>query len=507
MADKKPEGMDNKKPTSDNKKPDNSSKKPDNTNKGNQSDIKKKLNAKEMAQKVTKSGAKKAKDAVEAKAAESKAGQIAQKTAAAANKIKTIAVKTANTIKTTALASLKIVASPFFWIGLAVVGVIIIANGASVTVGQNTYETTCGTFSAPQFTTGSVTDEGERGKLIMGHFINDGMTPEQASQLSAYIMQSSKGDSKKNLKDKDCNNKCIISSDKSGIGLIPFSNSDLKELGKFAQKGNADWRDSSTQLRFISNKIKESKNIDKFRDKPTVGNIDTLLGTKFDGNKTTLDTNAKDLSKSYKDEGAECQAIGIGKRRNYWSPTSQGPDGAGAAGKVDMSSLINFAWSYASDTKIKTYGSFKSPNSYPPAVAAMKMAHQVKQDPLGNVLASCDRGVAIGMIATKTDVDFPYGAVEEQYRYMSSNSKYQKVSYRERQPGDIMIWWYDGKGSRASHVTLYVGEMPGKSGEWMVESSYLDYEPMKSQWNFGSGVHRSSSYTVEYWRCTGCKIN
>lgn len=495
------------------KKPDSLNKKvsgPDNLDKGNQSNIKKKLNAKEMAQKFTKSGSEKAKDIVKTKAAENRAGQIAQKTADTAKRIKTIAVRSARTIKTTTLASIKIVASPLFWIGLVILGIIIIANGASVTVGQNTYETTCGTFSAPRFTTGSVTDEGQRGKLIMGHFINDGMTSEQASQLSAYIMQSSKGNSKNNLKDEDCNNKCIISSDKSGIGLIPFSNFDLKELGKFAQKGNADWRDSSTQLRFISNKIKESGNIDKFRDKPTVGNIDTLLGTKFNGNKATLDANAKDLSKSYKDEGAECQAIGIGKRRNYWSPTSQGPDSTGA-GKIDMSSLVDFAWSYASDTKIKTYGSLKSPNSYPPAVAAMKMAHQVKQDPLGNVLASCDRGVAIGMIATKTDVGFPYGAVEEQYRYMSSNSKYQKVSCGERQPGDIMIWWYNGKGVRADHITMYVGKRPDKQGEWMVESSYLDFEPVKASWNFGSGsscgVHRNSSYIVEYWRCVGCKGN
>lgn len=484
--------------------------KPDGLDKNNQSNIKKKLNAKEMAQKITKTGVEKAKNTVKTKALESKAGQVAQKTAAIAKKIKTISLKAAKGIKTAVMSSVKILSSPFFWAGLAAIGIIIIANGISVTIGQNTYEATCGAFSAPKFTTGSVTDEGERGKLIMGHFINDGMTSEQASQLSAYIMQSSKGNSRNNLKTEDCNNKCIISSSDSGIGLIPFSNSDLKELGEFAQKGNTDWRDSSTQLRFISNKIKESNNINKFKDEPTIENIDRLLDIKFNGNKTTLVTNAKELAKTYQDEGAECQEIGIGKRRNYWSPTSQGSDSTGA-GKVDMSSLVDFAWSYASDTKIKTYGSFKSPNSYPPAVTAMNMAHQVKKDPLGKVLASCDRGVAIGMIATKTDIDYPYGAVENQYRYIKSNPKYQQVSCGERQPGDIMIWWYEGKGSRANHTTLYVGNRPGRTGEWMVESSYLDYEPTKSSWNFGSGsscgVHRNSSYIVEYWRCVGCRAN
>lgn len=476
-----------------------------------QEEIKKKTGPKEKIQQIASKGKNKVSNNISSKVKNSKINQRVQRVTQAAKRMKVLATKTAKTAKSAAFTTVKIVTSPFFWAGLFAVALLIIANGIGVTVGQNNYETTCGAFSAPQFTTTSVSDEKARGRLIMGHFVNDGMTAEQASQLAAYIMQSSKGDSKNELKDSDCNNNCIISSNKSGIGLIPFSNADLKALGEFAKKGNADWRDSSTQLRFISNKIKNSKNAKNFKEDPSLSNIDKILGVSFNGNKSKLKSSAKDLNKTYKNEGTECQAIGLGERKNHWSPTSKGPDSTGAA-NVNMSSLVDFAWSYASDTKIQTFGAFKSSNPYPPAVSAMRLAHQVTPDPAGDILASCDRGVAIAMVATKTDPKYPYGAVEEQYRYMKSNSKYQKVSCGERKPGDIMIWWYEGQSnSRASHTTLYVGQRPGKDGEWMVEASYLDYEPMKSRWNFGSGsscgVHRNSSYIVEYWRCVGCKGN
>lgn len=453
------------------------------------------------------------KENIKDKVTQSEPGQKIKKAKEIADKIKRISIIVAKSVKRLAITLFRFLTDPLAWLLAVGTFAFIVIIASMNTLGQNDFGRTCGTTSAPVFT--SANDKISRENLTTGHFKNVGMDKDLAAVMSAIISDVSDADPMKNVPN-DCDNDCAVKNNKiKDVGLLKFDNKTVKELAQFAKDNDAKWYESSTQLRFISNKMnstsKERK--DTFSKSPNTDTLSAIMGYTIDV-KEGIKTEATAIANRHKSEGEECKTIGDGSNANQWSLGAEAGVGAGLVGDANMGDTVNFAWGYATEPndKRRTGGSLKGNNTLPALEKALDIAYAVTKDPGGRITASCDRGVAIAMVGTKADPKYPYGAVENQYQYIKSKpNMYQMVSCEARKPGDIMIWWYNGKGQRASHTTLYVGQMPGYQGEWMVEASYGQYEPIKSPWGPKGGIscnrHRKSNYIVEYWRCTGCTVS
>lgn len=267
-----------------------------------------------------------AKESIDAKLEENRVVGTAKK---AANLARRAAVLGAHLVKGTVSAMSGLVAvlvNPITWVLLLCFFVMILTVGTTRALGQNTFSEACGvTTGAPQFSTATTPNRIDRGKKIMGHFLNVGFTEEQASRLSASILAISDGDAAFNVPNS-CNNDCAINdSTVKDVGLISFSREQVVALAEFAKENSADWRDASTQLRFISEMLENLSEDDKdaFKDNPGI----SLISTTDEDVHSPIDEET--LRKEYKGEAEECKAMGDGSGDNQWAITKKRRQGSG----------------------------------------------------------------------------------------------------------------------------------------------------------------------------------
>ena len=428
------------------------------------------------------------------------------------------AIETARRVSQKAISSarsllgglISLLSNPITWFVAAVVVIIIVLSGMLKTIGKNDFAQDCGDLSAPEFSLATIEDENSRAATIMGHFKSIGMNPKEASVLSAVIMSESNGDPKAGGIE-DCDNECALNSNHSNVGLLSFTRAQVKELAQFAIDNDTDWRYSSTQLRYISNKMENLSPTDakKFASAPGVQMLKEVTDFNFTPDKA-LDSKANQIQSSHNGEGEFCKAIGDGTGKNKWAINSG--QGSFNFGSGNLAAVVQMAWDYSTYEVVESHGKLKSHRTKPELEAALDLAYSFKPDPGGRITASCDRGVATAFIATQTDPNFPWGSTREQQPYMEASPLYERVTCEAREPGDIIIWWNRGgvNHGRINHITLFAGDVLGDGQEWMIEASYEDYEPTKRKFggpNLNCNNMRSASTLrpPEWWRCVGCQ--
>ena len=398
--------------------------------------------------------------------------------------------------------------NPIFYISIGFFALcVVVYSGSKVFLKEN-FETDCGELAAPVFSTGSENSE-KRDKLIMGHFLNTGMSKKQASVVSAYIMSQTEGDPSYGVGNKSSyDNQKIINSTPFKMGLTGNINS--VDLAKWADKNSADWRSSDTQLRYLSEfygKNNEALQKSGFTKKENASSFLKGIG-ESSVDSSSMDKLAKDIAKDYSKEGEECKAIGDGSGNNIWAPLSGSGKRKNTAG-LDATEITKLAWSYAVEYGAGTnrVGGVTNAgsSSKPELIEAYEATYdKYGRDPLAPASAiyskDCGRNVAIAMKLSGRDPNYPYGNVEAQKDYMLQRSnEYSIIDCNSREPGDILIYT-DGTsiGSNASHTELYVGDPDGTGEEWTVESSYQDYEPERKPFKYKLRTCNSSGGGTDY---------
>lgn len=408
--------------------------------------------------------------------------------------------------------------APYFIIG----GIFIIINIFSLNsiLFKENFDYDCGTLSAPEFTKNSENSE-KRNTLMMGHFVNVGMSEEQAAIISAYYMRESGGDPMYNAsKYSDYDNEALLKRTPFKMGLS--GNIDSKELAQYAMENSADWRTSSTQLRFLSSKMNERNSELKnagFNDSPSAEKLAKGMGIEIN-NASQIDSMAKDINEEFEEDGINCKAIGDGSNYNWWAPLS-GTSDVSSGGNLDLTDAVKLAWSYA----VEYQGYPPSPNApnrvggpsnagsstKPELAQAYREAYEkYGRDSLAPggtydyYSKDCGRNVALAMKLSGTDPDYPWGPVNTQRNYMMSSPNYEKIDCNDRKPGDILIHT-EGSNvmNNASHTKLYVGDPDNTGEEWFVEASLNDYEaekkPMPAAQCNASGVGIDYSNRTMHW--------
>lgn len=173
--------------------------------------------------------------------------------------------------------------------------------------------------------------------------------------------------------------------------------------------------------------------------------------------------------------------------------------------------MVMIAWMYARApeeehlAQVDRQGfDLKGSHTKPELEAVLRETYKIKPDPGGTVTASCDRNVALAVIASGLDKDFPWPTVEAQYRYMLAHpDKWMHLSDPEQiQPGDILSFYYLNDASphgdhRRHHTAIYLGEIPGQEGKWFTEASYYQYEPMRRHWPGSVAALKRQRYAAQ----------
>ena len=193
-------------------------------------------------------------------------------------------------------------------------------------------------------------------------------------------------------------------------------------------------------------------------------------------------------------ENKDCKPQGDGSEKNHWSVF-----GGGGSASFNSSDIVQYALDvsveyregWGGDGGIASKGSQMKPELR----AAFEKLYETDPDngrfPGQLYTKDCGRFVASAIKTTK-DPDYPWGPTDEQISYARKSSKYKEVSCEDRQPGDFgfIDRQYDG---RTDHTWLYLGNIQGRSGDWIAEASLEQYEPELHQFQ---GCARTGK---QYW--------
>lgn len=415
---------------------------------------------------------------------------------------------------------ISLLASPAFWVIVLCLIIILFLWGVGKTMGSDSFEYDCGeTLEAPNFTTDEISNKNDRAKHVMGHLMNNGMTKEQASVIAAYVLNQSEADPLYNAGNiAGMSNEGVKNAKSFSVGLT--GNMDSRSLASFAEENGSNWKDASTQLMFLSKTLSE-KNSDLkksgFIKKPSADSLEKGLGIEIK-NKDKIKKSAKNLEKTYKDEGQQCKTIGDGTERNHWAPLSDGPNEKSGLNKSSAADLAwDYSWDYQGHDSYEVHkngglcGNGLSCLDTTPEKLAQVVDEVYATDPdtiYGGkrYTKDCGRNVALAMKGSGTDPDYPWGNVAAQEAYMKSSSKYEEIDCNNREAGDILIYADQG------HTLMYVGTRSGDGtgsydgDEFFVEASLNQYEPEKKPYSYRTGGRPCDSFDgqkIRWYRFKG----
>ncbi len=371
----------------------------------------------------------------------------------------------------------KILINPITWIIVAVVLIIMVISGLTLTLGKNDFNELCGIDGVGSVLVGDDVDDFTRQSAIVSwltstpfeQFGNKPMTREQAIGVMGNLIRESYGANPYAIQGdhsitswQTCDNNCVLDWGTAGgkaIGIIQWDSGRRVSMVNFAIEQGTQWYDLNTQLRFLK------KELDSGEGRYLVNN--GFLNP-FNSIADTTTIWNRFFERSADDEA------GNQKRIDYAESFAQKYVGGGGLAThciggmgIDTTNLVQLAiesaWptknqALVSDCSISNLTNCGKSNARPAYLQARIIAEQNSlrgPDNIRELYASCDRFVATMVIASETDLNFPWGATTEQGEYLKNpENGWKEVSCQDRQPGDVL--WRDG------HIMLYVGIVNGQ---------------------------------------------
>jgi len=375
------------------------------------------------------------------------------------------------------IALVKILINPITWIIVAVVLIIMVISGLTLTLGKNDFNELCGIDGVGSVLVGDDVDDFTRQSAIVSwltstpfeQFGNKPMTREQAIGVMGNLIRESYGANPYAIQGdhsitswQTCDNNCVLDWGTAGgkaIGIIQWDSGRRVSMVNFAIEQGTQWYDLNTQLRFLK------KELDSDEGRYLVNN--GFLNP-FNSIADTTTIWNRSFERSADDEA------GNQKRIDYAESFAQKYVGGGGLAThciggmgIDTTNLVQLAiesaWptkkqALVSDCSISNLTNCGKSNARPAYLQARIIAEQNSlrgPDNIRELYASCDRFVATMVIASGTDLNFPWGATTEQGEYLKDpENGWKEVSCQDRQPGDVL--WRDG------HIMLYVGIVDGQ---------------------------------------------
>lgn len=393
----------------------------------------------------------------------------------------TSVAKNASRLVSTTISALS---NPITWVIGGATLLTVLALAGMQTIGKSDFARNCSQTGDITIASELSEDEEERANQVATYLTSNKieglggkpMTKEQAAGVIGNMSQES-GVSTTSVQSisttnpdyyKECDNECVLSwGSVSGkaVGLIQWDGSRRIKLVDFAKSKGTAWHDANTQLEFL---IEEANGSHKSAYQKAFMNCTSVKSCVADFSRDVEVAGVPHLEKRI--------SFAEGFIKKFKSSTISAGSGSvascsGDSSGMDMSSLAEFAVSIAypweeynkSYVTSDTYGKNIATKAYKEAKALAEK--NGGKDPMGDLFASCDRFVATILKATKADVDVPWGSTTEQYAYFSKSPKWEKVSCKDRKPGDVIITTTNG------HVMMYVGNINGKDS--LSSASYL----------------------------------